>query len=94
MTQRIIFADGCQQIDSPVSGRRYYARGGRAFQGDVRGGVFEMSDADARMAVRAGGAIASLAGTARRSTGWRCRACGFGSYLKRCGRCGGECVRE
>ena len=94
MSQRVIFAEGCQQIDSPVSGTRYYARGARAFEGNVRGGVFEMSDADARMAVRMGGAIASLAGTASRSAGWRCKACGFGSYVKKCGRCGAECARE
>ena len=96
MTQRVIFADGCQQMDSPVSGRRYYAKGARAFEGSVRGGVFEMSDADAKLAVKAGGAIASLAGTTRRSTGWRCPVCQFGSFLRRCGRCGNgqECVRE
>ena len=92
--QRVIVADGCRQIDSPVSGTRYYARGGMAFEGTVKGGVFEMSDSDARMAVKMGGAIASLAGTARRRTGWRCRACGFGSYLKQCGRCQSECERE
>lgn len=91
---RVIMADGCRQIDSPLSGTRYYARGGRAFQGDVRGGVFEMSEADAKLAVKAGGAIASLAGTVRRSAGWRCPACGFGSFLKKCGRCGAECERE
>jgi hypothetical protein len=91
---RVILADGCQQIDSPVTGTRYYARGGMAFEGRVRGGVFEMGETDARLAVLAGGAIASLAGTARRSTGWRCGACGFGSYLRTCGRCGAECQRE
>lgn len=94
MTQRVIFADGCQQIDSPVSGRRYFARGGRAFEGDVRGGVFEMSDADARLAVKAGGAIASLVGVTRRRSGWRCPECGFGSFVKRCSRCQSECERE
>jgi hypothetical protein len=92
--QRVIVADGCQQIDSPVTGARYHARGARALEGSVRGGVFEMSDADARLAVRMGGAIASLAGTARRSTGWRCPVCTFGSYLRTCGRCGAECQRE
>lgn len=94
MTQRVIVADGCQQVDSPVSGTRYYARGARAFEGTVRGGVFEMSDADARMAVKMGGAIASLAGTARRALGWRCPDCGFGSFLRLCSRCGSECERE
>jgi hypothetical protein len=91
---RVIVADGCQQVDSPLTGRRYYARGGRAFEGSVRGGVFDMDPADAQMAVRMGGAIASEAGTTRRGLGFRCPKCGFGSFLKRCGRCGGECERE
>lgn len=91
---RVIVADGCQQVDSPLTGRRYYAKGARAFEGSVRGGVFDMSPADAAMAVKMGGAIASEAGTTRRGIGWRCPACGFGSFLKRCGRCGAECERE
>jgi hypothetical protein len=90
--QRVILADGCRQIDSGST--RYYAQGGRAFQGDVRGGVFEMSDTDAKLAVKAGGAIASLAGTTRHALGWRCPSCNFGSFLKTCGRCGAECARE
>jgi hypothetical protein len=60
----------------------------------VRGGVFEMSDSDAKLAVRAGGAIASLAGVTRTRLGWRCPSCGFGSFLRICGRCGAECQRE
>lgn len=91
---RVIVADGCQQVDSPLTGRRYYARGASAFEGTVRGGVFEMPPADAALAVKMGGAIASEAGTASRSLGWRCKACGFGSFLKRCGRCQSECERE
>ena len=92
MTQRVIFADGCHQID--VGAVRYYARGASAFEGTVKGGVFEMSDAAAKLAVQAGGAIASLAGTVGRSSGFRCQACGFGSFVRTCGRCGAECVRE
>lgn len=92
MTQRVIFAEGCQQID--VGGVRHYARGASAFEGTVRGGVFEMSDAAAKLAVKAGGAIASLAGPAGRKSGFRCPACGFGSFLKRCSKCGADCVRE
>lgn len=91
---RVIVADGCHQLDSPLTGRRYHARGARAFEGSVRGGVFDMSPADAAMAVKMGGAIASEAGTARRALGFRCPACGFGSFLRQCGRCGGECERE
>jgi hypothetical protein len=92
VTQRVIFAEGCREIDSPVTGRRYYARGGGG--GYAQGGSFDMGETDAKLAVRMGGAIASLAGGTRRALGWRCPRCGFGSFLKRCGRCGGECERE
>lgn len=90
---KVIVAEGCQQLDSP-SGRRYFARGASAFQGTVKGGVFEMTEADARLAVRMGGTIAGEAGTAKRSVGFRCGACGFGTFVKTCSRCGGECSRE
>ena len=88
---RVIVAEGCREIDSP-SGRRYYARGGR--RGYEQGGSFDMAPSDARMAVKMGGAIASVAGATRRGLGWRCPSCGFGSFLRLCGRCGGECQRE
>lgn len=84
---RVIVAEGCREVDAP-SGRRYYARDYR------QGGSFDMHPADAATAVRMGGAIASLAGATRRALGWRCPSCGFGSFLRACGRCGGECVRE
>jgi hypothetical protein len=87
---RVIVAEGCREIDS--GGVRHYARGGR--KGYLQGGVFEMSDANAQLAVKMGGAIASLAGTTGRALGWRCPACGFGSWLKLCSRCGAECERE
>ena len=87
---RVIVAEGCREIDS--GGVRHYARGGR--KGYMQGGLFEMSDANARLAVRMGGAIASLAGAVRKSVGFRCPGCGFGSFTKVCGRCGQECERE
>jgi hypothetical protein len=87
---RVIVAEGCREIDS--GGTRYYARGGA--KGYEQGGAFDMSDRDARLAVKMGGAVASMAGTTRRRLGWRCPSCGFGSFLKRCGRCGKECERE
>jgi hypothetical protein len=89
---RVIVAAGCREIDSPYTGQRYYARGGA--RGYEQGGSFDMHPLDAKLAVKIGGALASLNGTARRATGWRCPSCGFGSYLKRCGRCGAECERE
>lgn len=84
---RVIVAEGCRQVDSP-SGIRYSARG------RGRGGVFTMTADDARLAVKVGGAIVSEAGTTRRGIGFRCLVCGFGSFLRRCGQCGGECERE
>jgi hypothetical protein len=92
---RVIVADGCQQVDSPLSGTRYYARGAYAHEGKVRGGVFEMTESDARLAVAMGGAVVGVAPAAgRRKLGFRCTSCGFGSFLRRCGRCRGECERE
>lgn len=89
---KVIVAEGCREIDSPYSGKRYYAQGGR--KGYTQGGSFEMDAADAKLAVRMGGAIASEAGATSRKLGFRCLACGFGSFLKKCGRCGEECERE
>lgn len=88
---RVIVAEGCREVDSP-SGTRYYARGGR--KGYMQGGSFDMSDADAKLAVRMGGAIASEAGATSRGIGYRCGGCGFGSFVVTCSRCGGQCVRE
>lgn len=89
---RVIVAEGCREIDSPLTGQRYYARGGA--KGYRQGGSFDMAPADARMAVKMGGAIASEAGSTRRGIGFRCRSCGFGSFVRTCSRCGGECERE
>lgn len=88
---RVIVAEGCREIDSP-SGTRYYARGGA--KGYRQGGSFDMSESDAKLAVRMGGAVASLAGPARRRIGWRCPSCGFGAFTRICGRCQSECERE
>lgn len=89
---KVIVAEGCREIDSPYSGKRYYAQGGR--KGYSQGGSFEMDAADAKLAVRMGGAIASESGPTRRGIGYRCPDCGFGSFLKSCSRCGSECERE
>lgn len=85
VTTKVILADSVAQIDG-LSGMRY--------GGNTPRQVFEVSDGDAKAVVKLGGAVASLAGTTRRATGYRCPACGFGSYLRRCSRCGTECNRE
>jgi hypothetical protein len=82
---KVILAEAVAQVDT-MSGRRY--------GGNTPGRVFDMDPADARDVVRLGGALASVAGTTRRAIGFRCPACGFGSCLRRCSRCGSECERE
>ncbi len=71
------------EIDG-VTGRRYRARDG----------IYDMSPADARAAVRYGGFWPSLSGATRRGIGYRCTECGFGSYFATCSRCGGVAIRE
>lgn len=82
---RVILANDVAQVDAP-SGIRY--------GGNVPGRVFDMLPSDAAAVVKLGGVLASVSGTARRAIGYRCGACGFGSVVKRCSRCGGECARE
>lgn len=67
-----------------VTGRRYKARDG----------VYDMAPRDARALVKAGGFVPSLSGTTSERTGYRCPACSFGSFFRRCSRCGGTCERE
>jgi hypothetical protein len=87
---KVLIAEGCREID--YGGRRHYALGGQ--KGYMKGGLFEMSDAAARQAVRLGGAVAPAIDATRRGIGWRCPGCGFGSFVRRCSKCGTECVRE
>lgn len=82
---RVILSDAIAQVDG-LSGRRY--------GGNTPGRVFDMTPEDARAVVKLGGALASVAGPVNSETGYRCPACGFGSYFRTCSRCGGTCERE
>lgn len=82
---KVILANDVAQVDG-LSGLRY--------GGNTPGRVFDMTPGDAAAVVKLGGVLASLSGTTRRRTGYRCGGCGFGSFLRRCSRCGGECARE
>lgn len=82
---KVILGNDIAQVDAP-SGRRY--------GGNMPGRVFDMTPSDAAAVVKLGGALASVSGTTRRAIGYRCGTCGFGSVVKRCSRCGGECHRE
>lgn len=84
---KVILGNDVAQVDG-LTGRRY--------GGNTPGRVFDMAPEDARAVVKLGGAVASLSGTARRRAGYRCvnPRCQFGSWVKRCSRCQGECARE
>ncbi len=59
------------------------------------GRIMDVQDPMHIKALRSEGAFpASLSGGTRRSIGYRCGSCGFGSFVKKCSRCGGECERE
>lgn len=82
---KVILGHEVAQLDG-LSGRRY--------GGNTPGRVFDVTPADARAVVKAGGALASESGTTSRGLGYRCGGCGFGSFLITCSRCGGACERE
>lgn len=84
---KVILARDVAQVDAP-SGLRY--------GGNTPGRVFDMTPSDAKAVVQLGGVLASASGTTRRALGFRCvnPECGFGSFVRTCSRCGGECVRE
>lgn len=68
------------------------APSGRLYKRD-KGGLFDMRESDAKALIKGGGFAPSLSGTTSRRFGFRCPACGFGSFFKRC-RCGAACERE
>lgn len=86
----VIVAEGCRELD--IRGVRHYARGGR--KGYEQGGSFDVAPDVAKLVVKMGGAIASQVTAAARGVGYRCGNCGFGSFIRSCSRCGGECERE
>lgn len=89
-----LMAEGCREIDIGTV-RHYAGMNGRPAQ-YRQGGIFrDLSDAEARAVVAAGGYIVPPGGPARTGAGYRCGRCRHGSYFKRCGRCGNEeCERE
>lgn len=57
-------------------------------------GFFEMPDHHAKVHLKASNLpMPNLAGVLRRSVGYRCTACGFGSFFATC-KCGAPCVKE
>ena len=57
-------------------------------------GFFVAGSSRQAAALRAEGFIeASLNGVAAANSGYLCVECGFGSWFKKCGRCGAECKK-
>jgi hypothetical protein len=60
-----------------------------------RAGVYTVSDRDAKAMKAEGFFEASLMGaTLNANLGYTCNECGFGSWFKKCGRCGHESSTE
>lgn len=76
--------DKCVSVDVPtIAGNRRY-----------NGQSIEVtSPSHARVLRRLGYTTADVAGGPSRADGYRCTDCGFSSFFKVCGRCGGSCQR-
>ncbi len=78
-------AEDIKQVQHDINGVRYTARNG----------FFDMPPEHARVHLKAANMPwPNLTGTSRRSLGYRCGGCGFGSFLRTCSRCGTTCERE
>lgn len=80
-----IRAEDRRQVATVIGGREYRARNG----------YFELPDAAAKIHREAANlpAPATALPVGRRG-GFRCTACGFGTFFTTCSRCGGACERE
>lgn len=77
-------AENCREVE--VGGRIYRRR---------PNGLFDMPEAAAKYTIALeGGQVPSLSGSTRKALGFRCQACGFGSFFATCSRCGGSAERE
>lgn len=82
-------AEDRRQVQTDINGRRYTARNG----------FFDMPDSDARIHLKSAGMPGSWnaahGATGHTGVGYRCTDCGFGSFFRRCSRCGTDtCLRE
>jgi hypothetical protein len=79
MAKKMIAPD--RRVAETVVGNRSYT--------PSRAGVYTVSDSDAKAMKAEGFFEASLMGTTTDANlGYTCNECGFGSWFKKCGRCG------
>jgi hypothetical protein len=76
--------DKCIQADVPTIG------GNRRYSGQS---IDVTSPSHERVLRKMGYTAADIGGAPVRSGGRRCADCGFNSFFKTCGRCGGSCER-
>ena len=74
--------DKCVGVNDSATGRRY---SGTVIDTDNPGLAHSLRDH--------GYTVASVSGAPSRASGYRCADCGFSSFFKTCGRCGGSCER-
>jgi hypothetical protein len=78
-------AEDIRNVQTDVDGIRYTARNG----------FFEMPERDARAYLQSANMPwPNIVGATRRRIGYRCGACGFGSFFRICSRCGNPCEKE
>ena len=83
-----------KRMVAPDRGVRETQIGNRLYKPSKQG-IYTVSNSDAK-AMKAEGFIeASLMGATRdHNLGYTCNECGFGSWFKKCGRCGHESSSE
>lgn len=80
-----VSAEDRAQVEADVNGTRYRQRDG----------YFQMKPEDAKVHRQVGNLPATpAAAPVGRRGGYRCTACGFGSFFVTCSRCQGACERE
>lgn len=84
--KRVVSPDkALREVDGIGGGIRYRQR---------PDGTFHVTDRDAKALIQYGGFIQPDMGVGKRAEGYRCTGCGFGSWFRKCSRCGGECDKE
>lgn len=80
-----VAAEDRRQVQTDIGGRRY----------TQSGGYFHMRPEHARAHMASANLPTPPAALpVGRARGYRCTACGFGSFFVKCSRCGGACERE